>query len=803
MKYKYLLWTSLLVGTISTTAQAYQLAPVVITFKPVAPPILDRAGTGFCMVSRTALYAKLSAAFSGNMELDASSVFGSENSPPPNACWAPNIVDKGGGFPLRLNSFFDEKYFPKNVLGPTVSNKMDKPLDLSNHPRLPDPNGDFWGANTPACDPHGCPFIPLELLPNFNRNATYPDNRYFVYVNPPPNSAQLKNFFWPKMYPESQPDTEFTNTIDEIHDTAFRLRAYLNITPDRTRVPIVFGMYVDDAASLVFYDAQGQSANVISIGSNRCRACDFFHPCAPRTTGEPVPACNAQGWCEPCDLAKTGARWRVTNEVFFQEPGLYPIEIIYAQFSGNAALEVAVKVLKAGETSTPIYESWGYPPANYSSSTSRPLSELGFSLLDPSWLFQTPTGDSIECTQGQCQRLSKTDPNFGAGCNAGNSCNTAGICQPCNSADKCGINCITCPNNAKKCLGGQCVECTEDVDCGTGRICDKAQNKCFDCTKDTDCAKGMFCQNKQCVPCSDKNQCAGNSCGCCPGSNKCTVVKGRGDLPVCVECIPKSECPPNTVCDSGCPSNMVCDSVNRRCVEKIAQCNTDDHCGADCKTCPTDRPFCLNGTVCVACRTDLNCAKGEYCLSGQCSSCTTDRRCGATCHPCSPDKPFCLSGNGDANQAQCVQCTKDEQCGPGGTCDVNSHTCQNPCTLSCPAGQFCNGDRCVQCLSSAQCSCERGESCDLDSGTCVPGCQDTTDCQANECCSPLSHECESGRCKSLVIPAGGALCCSATGTSTNPTDAPPTSWARHAFWITCLATAAGIFLFARRRRIWF
>lgn len=103
------------------------------------------------------------------------------------------------------------------------------------------------------------------------------------------------------------------------------------------------------------------------------------------------------------------------------------------------------------------------------------------------------------------------------------------------------------------------------------------------------------------------------------------------------------------------------------------------------------------------------------------------------------------------------------------------------CTVTCAPNQYCKGDRCVECLSSAQCKgC--GQFCDLDTNTCQGGnvgtgtgtggggdgtgrgglCSSTVDCLPTDCC--INQRCVPGPCSPKTTVNGGALCCSATNT---------------------------------------
>jgi uncharacterized protein (TIGR03382 family) len=218
------------------------------------------------------------------------------------------------------------------------------------------------------------------------------------------------------------------------------------------------------------------------------------------------------------------------------------------------------------------------------------------------------------------------------------------------------------------------------------------------------------------------------------------------------------------VTDSQCANGQKCDATNGRCVDAIPECNTSDRCGPNCVKCPDDRPLCLDGQVCVQCRSDLECGDGKFCLSGECASCTSDRHCGARCGACGKDAPFCLT-DGTVAGSSCVQCRTDAECGSG-SCNPSTHTCENTgaCAVSCAEGLVCNGSACVECFADAHCPC--GGTCDTSTGTCSTSCTDSSDCQGAEFCSASTQQCERGRRKPGVEPKGGAFCCGATADMT-------------------------------------
>jgi hypothetical protein len=149
------------------------------------------------------------------------------------------------------------------------------------------------------------------------------------------------------------------------------------------------------------------------------------------------------------------------------------------------------------------------------------------------------------------------------------------------------------------------------------------------------------------------------------------------------------------------------------------------------------------GTACAACRNDMECCDGNYCIEGQCQACLVDKRCGSRCTSCGGDTPFCGTAQ-IATNASCVRCNTDDQCN-GGTCDPMAHTCSTTCPMSCgPDTPYCDGKDCVACYADTQCPC--GGTCDLSSHTCSTSCKTNGDCQGDQHCG--------------YTPSGSSMVCS-------------------------------------------
>ncbi|WP_437338732.1 outer membrane exchange protein TraA family protein [Sorangium sp. So ce394] len=502
-------------------------------------------------------------------------------------------------------------------------------------------------------------------------------------------------------YREPDPDNpgEYVNDLNDPNTSfATRFRGFLNVTPDLSGKPIHFGFYTDDAVSLTFYDLNLGAVTVLV---------------RPTRLGQPT--------------------WRTTNTVTFEKPGLYPVEILYVAVAEHSALEMSYLI---GDFTD--YELGTSEPG------ARSLASDGFTLFQPTQFFQTLSGSPSFPDLDQCQQCNRAfigDPG-NHGCPGSYYCNEAALCAPCDTAFFCGESCSRCEGDKQFCINlddeFQCAECRTDADCDEGFSCDPETHVCNECNVDPDCPRGEICVEHTCTPCDTADRCAGNSCNCCPnGINgtqmDCAAVE-PGGIEMCVECLT----------DAQCPGDKVCHVPTGHCVDRPLPTNAlPNCCGEGCVDCmhpedPNDPqtppvPFCLPGpvgTACAACRNDMDCSEGQYCLSGECKACVEDRRCGTRCDSCGGDTPFC-SGQ-FAEFAVCVRCTSDEQCA-GTTCNPETHECDPGCMATCGEDTpYCDGQRCVECYADTQCPC--GNTCDLETNTCDISCKSNLDCLGNEHC---------------------------------------------------------------------
>ncbi|WP_433936644.1 outer membrane exchange protein TraA family protein [Sorangium cellulosum] len=479
-----------------------------------------------------------------------------------------------------------------------------------------------------------------------------------------------------------------------------RLRGFLRVPAELEGRPVHIGFYADDAVSLSFFDRVTGMKPVIV---------------RPPFVGLPT--------------------YRVTNAVTFEKAGLYPFEVLYAELWEHAALEMSFLVGEFDDFELGARETGSVN-----------LKDVGFTLFEPAQFYQTLSGSPSFPDIDQCQQCSRAFAGLpgNAQCDTGYYCNEAALCAPCDTAYYCGESCSRCEGEAQFCIdvngNRQCAQCRTSADCEGGFVCDPETHECkeeYECETDADCLRGKICVERTCVVCDTADRCAGNSCNCCPnGINgtqmDCAAVEPGGD-PMCVECLE----------DAQCPAGKRCHTPTGHCVDAIPENAQPNCCGEGCVDCahpedpndPQTPPvdFCLPGpigTACAACRNDMDCAEGQYCLSGECKECVKDRRCGLRCDSCGDDTPFCFGQF--AETATCVRCTSDEQCA-GTTCNPETHTCEPGCLATCGEDTpFCDGEKCVECYADTQCPC--GNTCDLATNTCDVSCKSNVDCLGNEHC---------------------------------------------------------------------
>ncbi len=598
----------------------------------------------------------------------------------------------------------------------------------------------------------------------------------------------------------------FSNSSLESQRFVSRYRGYLNVTPDMVERPLHFGFYLDDAVSFVIYDRNQKAYPVIirppDLGAATFRSTNTV---TFKSVGlYPVEIVYAQIKnhaaleLSSLDGAFVDGEWSLgERNTPLRSDGfqLVPAEKFFQTETGRHSFDNADQCMQCSRFAANQPGNGGdvasggcgnnsgyYCNAAALCSLCDTFTKCGPScspcgLSTPNCVNVNSTYTCVECSddtqcKGVCADNScKGECKVDGDCPNGRCDLTDNMCRGCNDDADC-PNTGRCDTTVNECRGcnddgdcpsgsvcdepaAACVQCTDDAHCPNGQVCATDLNQCRECNADSNCPRGESCSNHACTPCNTNDSCAGASCNCCPGNTQCAAPT-PGASPTCVECTN----------DSQCADGKKCDTLNGRCVDTLAECNTADRCGPACVRCPGERPFCLDGQVCVQCRNDLECGDGQFCLSGECSSCTDDRHCGERCGACGKDAPFCLT-DGTTAGSSCVQCRSDAEC-PGGTCNTATHTCENSgaCAVSCAEGLVCNGSACVQCFADAHCPC--GGTCDTSTSTCSTSCEDSGDCLGVQHCSASTLSCERGRRKPGSEAQGGAFCCGATPTDLTP-----------------------------------
>ncbi|WNG40438.1 hypothetical protein F0U61_47210 [Archangium violaceum] len=246
---------------------------------------------------------------------------------------------------------------------------------------------------------------------------------------------------------------------------ATRLRGYLNVTSDMVGLPVHFGFYADDAVALVIFDKSSRAYQVI----NR-----------PPRLGFPS--------------------YRTTNSVTFTKPGLYPVEVLYAEVGEHAALEMSIRVGTFSDFERPAKEA---PVIK--------LRDADFQLATPEMFYQSETGqpsfvDLDECAQCNRQYANRVGDT---GCGSGYYCNGAALCDVCDTASFCGTSCSPCGERTPFCVARSadhvCVECRQSADCTAPDachigVCDAAGTCSFPAAMDGTVCPGGTCQAGACVP---------------------------------------------------------------------------------------------------------------------------------------------------------------------------------------------------------------------------------------------------------------------------------------------------------------
>lgn len=274
---------------------------------------------------------------------------------------------------------------------------------------------------------------------------------------------------------------------------AMRVRGYLNVTNTLGGAPVTFAINCDDFCSL-------------TIGKK---------PIIP--------------------LAHLQIAGRITQQVIFKDPGLYPIEMVYAQNTNVAFMELS-RALSAEPEGAQI----------------NGVDTSKFKLITATDMYSAIIGSNVSCQECGAP---------GMDCSTGNYCGD-GLCQACNVPDHCGPTCQTCPTNARICNAGKCVQCTADDQCPPGQTCNNGT-----------CAPPIACTTND----------------MCPPGKICTDA-GICETPP-VPCRTDAECPSGQICD---PAKKICVTPPKKCTSD-ADCSAYEYCDTAAGICKPKNRYLYEG----------------------------------------------------------------------------------------------------------------------------------------------------------------------------------------------------------------
>jgi OOP family OmpA-OmpF porin len=147
---------------------------------------------------------------------------------------------------------------------------------------------------------------------------------------------------------------------------------------------------------------------------------------------------------------QTDVALRDSQQVQFDRPGLYSVQLTYFQQSAAAVLSW----VRSEQAEVELRASTTRFPASYA--------------VVPQDDLHSAVAGTSSCTE--C--VGDTD------CGGGQYCG-AGLCQSCADSSHCGASCSACPAEKPICDGTSCGPCTSDLQCLEGQICDSALGGCI------------------------------------------------------------------------------------------------------------------------------------------------------------------------------------------------------------------------------------------------------------------------------------------------------------------------------------
>ena len=194
--------------------------------------------------------------------------------------------------------------------------------------------------------------------------------------------------------------------------------------------------------------------------------------------------------------------------------------------------------------------------------------------------------------------------------------------------------------------------------------------------------------------------------------------------------------------NSDCKSNEVCNISTSKCETTGPSCgNSVCESGENCSGCPGDCA-CKDGQTCNssgACEASATCFSNSDCKSPQVCQNKTCVEPSAVCKPACPKGQTCSEGSCIPDNTKV--CTSDADCPAGTKCSSTDALCLQPCSATqtnCPNGLVCDTQTgfCIpgnnngtQCTSDAQ--CKSGELCDVAFEVCAKKCTSNNDCPTN------------------------------------------------------------------------
>jgi len=396
------------------------------------------------------------------------------------------------------------------------------------------------------------------------------------------------------------------------------------------------------------------------------------------------------------------------------------------------------------------------------------------------------------------------DPSTPGATDAGNGSNGSACATPCECNQVCDERTGFCiPRDCGKSEDPACadeanLEWDPDMECVDGRVVAPACESDGDCApmRDTHprvceagrCIKGCRPDEQQCPQLDGKAQrCDGENtevtgggpawcrqCECaidldCPeqhpeGIWACFADSARDD---------RNDCMCHEVdCRCGfadCDEGLECDCSSLTGVP--TKCETDDDCVDPQKFCRGDieRCVCCDGVSTGVCAAEDNCCRDtDYCHEGFGATyiCNAEHTCVE--EPCTDDTQCTTLGTAcdlESNLCAPIPCERDTDCPrrtdirplPNGIfwCDADSGVCTQGCRedSDCPENRRCAEDHgCEARLCTEVADCEpgrwcRGDSPDLPEGSpegtgiCQEGCDEPSDCPANQPCRLDVHGC--------------------------------------------------------------